>query len=281
MAAVHPAPIARQISTTNIGDNLPTMTRRVGSEPGPGESRARGTAASWRAVAALVDRSRRALYDYVRHQDHPITRDEAAGVLAMSHNLVAFHLDKLVEVGLLRARYEAAPLGRPRGRGRAPKVYESAETGVAVSIPERRYDLAGEILADALAEGSDEARSAAMRCARERGEELGRMASSGQHQPGHLHRAAALLADLGFEPSLAGERIVVRNCPFHALARHQPQLICGLNVAFVEGLLAGIRAPATAHLAPRPGMCCVEVRLRDAAETGAAGAPPCRDDGIG
>src|SRR5918997_3786565 len=105
---------------------------------------------SWHAVAALVDRSRRALYDYVRRQDHPVGREEAADATAMSRGLAAFHLDKLVDAGLLAARYEA-PGDQPRGRGRTPKVYEPLGDGLAVTIPERRYELIAEILADAVA----------------------------------------------------------------------------------------------------------------------------------
>jgi predicted ArsR family transcriptional regulator len=129
----------------------------------------------WNAVAALVDRSRRALYDYVRRQDHPVTREEAAEAQGMSRNLTAFHLDKLVESGLLCARYEAPP-DQPRGRGRAPKVYEPVGDGVAVTIPERRYELIAEILADAIANDPTHAEEAAHRHALQRGRDLGAQA---------------------------------------------------------------------------------------------------------
>jgi predicted ArsR family transcriptional regulator len=231
----------------------------------------------WHAVATLVDRSRRSLYAYVRGQDHPVTRDEAAGATSMSHNLAAFHLDKLVAVGLLRARYEA-PAGQRRGPGRTPKVYEATEHGIAVSIPDRRYALVGEILATAVAEAPANARAAALAGAHERGVELGRLVR-GPGRPdgdlagrdrGHdpLEPVVALLDELGFEPTVVSSedpgsprRLTVRNCPFHALAQCQPELVCSLNVAFVRGLLAGIGATRlVAELAPTPGHCCVEVR---------------------
>src|SRR5690606_29857665 len=126
------------------------------------------TGAPWQAVAALVDPVRRRLYEYVRRQDHPVTREEAADAHAISRNLTAFHLDKLVEAELLTARYEA-PTDQPRGRGRTPKVYEPAPEGVDLSIPQRRYELIGEILADTVAESRDDTRCAAERHAFERG----------------------------------------------------------------------------------------------------------------
>ncbi|MEV1328434.1 hypothetical protein AB0J20_02515 [Micromonospora costi] len=209
-------------------------------------------AASWQAVTALVDQVRRALYDYVRSQDHPVTRDEAAEALGISRNLAAFHLDKLVAAMLLQARYEA-PADQPRGRGRTPKVYEATPGCVSLTIPERRYDLIGQILAQAVAEDPTDARSAALRLARQRGVSIGREAGGGP--------VDALLGGLGFEPVESDESIRLRNCPFHDLAVQQTELVCGLNQAFVAGLLDGLgRTELRARLAPSPGACCVQIR---------------------
>jgi predicted ArsR family transcriptional regulator len=101
------------------------------------------------SIGTLADDTRRALYEHVSEQTEPISREEAAKAVGISPNMARFHLDKLVDAGLLRARYEA-PAGRPRGRGRAPKVYEPVGDGLSVTIPERRYELLAEILADAV-----------------------------------------------------------------------------------------------------------------------------------
>jgi predicted ArsR family transcriptional regulator len=207
----------------------------------------------WNAVAALVDRSRRALYDYVRRAGHPVSREEAADAQGISRNLAAFHLDKLVDVGLLQARYEPPP-GRPRGRGRAPKVYQPVGDEVAVSVPERRYELIAVILADAVAEDPHQAGQAAQRHAYRQGREVGARA----RQAGATIGAA--LSGLGFEPESADDRIVLGNCPFQALARRQTALVCGLNHAFVGGVVDGLgRTDRRARLEPRPGRCCVEI----------------------
>jgi predicted ArsR family transcriptional regulator len=206
----------------------------------------------WTAVTALADPSRQRLYDYVRRQSHPVSREEAADAVRISRSLAAFHLDKLVNAGLLRAHYETPP-GQPRGRGRAPKVYLPADDGLAITIPERRYELIAEILVDAVAESSDHAESAARRHATKRGRALGtRLRGAG---------LLDVLAGLGFEPEGTGEGpVVLRNCPFHALATRQTELVCGLNHAFITGLVDGLDVPGTrARLAPRPGACCVEV----------------------
>jgi predicted ArsR family transcriptional regulator len=203
---------------------------------------------SWDAVATLIDPSRRALFEYVRRQDHPVRREEAAAATGMSRGLAAFHLDKLVAAGLLAARYEA-PAG-PRGRGRTPKVYSAAGEGLEITVPQRRYELLAGILAEAHAEGVEPDR-----VAHRRGRDLGRRSAG----------AVAALADLGFEPEPAGGPVVLRNCPFRALAARHTALVCGLNLAFVSGILDGLgAADVDAELAPQPHMCCVRLTPRPA-----------------
>ncbi|MGH3681112.1 MAG: helix-turn-helix transcriptional regulator, partial [Natronosporangium sp.] len=198
----------------------------------------------WSAAAALVDSSRRALYDYVRRQDHPVTREEAAGAQHMSRGLAAFHLDKLVDAGLLRSRYQA-PTDRPRGRGRAPKVYEPAQDGLAITIPERRYRLIAEILADAVADDPEDAPEAARRQADQRGRDLAATVRAQDPETDLV----TVLAGLGFEPRPAATgRLRLHNCPFHALAARHRTLVCGINHAFLTGLVDTLAAGVVPEL---------------------------------
>lgn len=220
----------------------------------------------WQAVAALVDPVRRALYDHVRRQARPVSREEAAEAVSISRNLSAFHLDKLVDAGLLRARYEA-PADQPRGRGRAPKVYEPADGTLTMSVPPRQYELVGEILADAVAGDPSDARAAAERHAADVGRKIG--AAHRGHAASDVagtstddvSAAYATLTDLGFEPrrGTTGE-LSLGNCPFHGLAVRHPELVCGLNEALISGVLDGLGADGLcARLQPDPGSCCVRV----------------------
>jgi predicted ArsR family transcriptional regulator len=212
----------------------------------------------WQAVAALVDPVRRALYEYVRRQRRAVTREEAAAAQKISRSLTAFHLDKLVASGLLEARYEA-PAGRPRGRGRTPKVYE-ATGDLAVTVPPRRYDLVAEIMADALAAEPVPAGEAALREAYGRGHSVGIQRRAPGGGTASLVEVGQVLAEVGFEPAGEPHRLVLANCPFSALVARQPELICGISHAFVQGLLTGLAAERfTARLRPRPDACCVEV----------------------
>jgi len=241
-----------------------TLGRVDAGSPRRGEPAAAVTS-SLAAAAALADVSRRRMYEFIRAGRRPITREEAAATVGISRKLAAFHLDKLVEVGLLRASF--APVGGIRRVGRTPKVYEPTEAGVHISIPERQHDLLAEVLIDAVLAEDDgrSAREAAIDIARERGIRLGGEERE-RLRPGRLgtERAltliAAVLAGQGFEPDREGPiRLRLRNCPFQPLAGKAPGLVCVLNHAFLTGVVDGLRATsAMPLLRPCPGGCCVE-----------------------
>src|SRR5215813_8316330 len=108
-----------------------------------------------RAIAALDDDLRRGMYTFIRAARRPVTRDEAAAAVGISRKLAAFHLDKLVDAGVLRADYQQTG----RKVGRAPKVYQPVETDIAISLPPRQHDLLADILVDAVL--ADDSRDAA------------------------------------------------------------------------------------------------------------------------
>jgi predicted ArsR family transcriptional regulator len=222
------------------------------------------------ALAALGDEVRSALYHYVRRQNRPVTREEAAQAVRISVKLAAFHLDKLVDRGLLRADHEV-PQGVRRRVGRAPKRYSVSDREFSVSLPERRYELAGEILVDSLARMGEEQGGPPADVSRgvawDRGWHLGaglrEQRNLGRPGPERTMAAAEdLLDQLGYEPARDDRGgLVLRNCPFHALVQRQPQLVCALNAAFVDGMLRGLgNETVHADLRPETGLCCVCVR---------------------
>jgi hypothetical protein len=102
------------------------------------------------ALGALEDDLRRRLYLFVRAQGRPVTREEAAGAIGVSRKLAAFHLDKLVDRGLLVGTYARPPGRGGRGAGRSSKHYEPSDREFSVTIPERRYDLFGSVVLKAV-----------------------------------------------------------------------------------------------------------------------------------
>jgi predicted ArsR family transcriptional regulator len=221
------------------------------------------------ALALLGDELRRRMYRFVRSAGRPVTREEVAGDAGISRKLAAFHLDRMVEAGLLTATY-ARPAGRGGpGAGRSAKHYEPSSMQLDISLPERHYDLAGSLLAQAItdAQPDEPAARAALRVSRERGMELGRRARAERRRrpPGRdrgMAVAEEVLAEHGYEPYRPGPNVIaLRNCPFHALAQESRDLVCSMNRSFLDGMLRGLGNRSTeAVLECLPGDCCVTLR---------------------
>ena len=213
------------------------------------------------AVAALAEPTRRRLYEYVVRRAHPVGRDDVAGALGVPRATTAFHLDRLVAEGLLDVHYERRTGRTGPGAGRPAKLYRRSESSVEVSLPERRYDLAGDLLASAMDEAERSGvrpRAALERRARLSGRELGEATRAA----GIGGRGAVLqaLEQQGFEPRPEGPGIALANCPFHALAREHTELVCGMNLHLLEGVLEGVPSSGlSARLRPERGMCCVRL----------------------
>ena len=215
-------------------------------------------------IGALVEPVRRALYRYVAGQPGPVGREQAAAAVEVPVHTAKFHLDRLVDEGLLAVEFRRLTGRSGPGAGRPAKLYRRSELELSVSLPERRYDLAGRILAAAVDRSIDEGVPVAG-LVREVARDEGRAAAAGQ--AGSSVEPA--LERLGYEPRRQGDEVALVNCPFDALAREHTELVCGLNLAFVEGLLEGLDHPHVhACLVPEPQRCCVRVRARPAEDAG-------------
>lgn len=198
------------------------------------------------AVAALQDPVRRRLYEYVVGQRHEVGRNEAAEAAGVQRTLAAFHLDKLVEAGLLETVFRRLSGKSGPGAGRPAKLYRRSAAEYQVSLPQRDYRTAAALLAE-VAEGlglDNEVEAAARR--------------KGRAEAVAGVDVAGMLAERGYEP-VPEERgaLRMRNCPFHRLAEEFPPLVCGMNLALLEGLLA--ESSYTVRMDARPGWCCVVV----------------------
>ncbi len=214
-------------------------------------------------IGVLADDTRRALYEYVVARTDPVSREQAAAGVDLPLHRASFHLDRLVAEGLLDVEFRRLSGRTGPGAGRPSKLYRRADREFAVSLPERRYDLVGDILAAAVtraAEGSS-LEQALDECAREEGLEVG--GAAGSDDPRSLASLAEVLATQGYEPRVENDAVVLANCPFDSLARKHTSLVCGLNESFVQGVADGLGCPATACLEPSPDRCCVTARPAD------------------
>jgi predicted ArsR family transcriptional regulator len=220
---------------------------------------AAGVAADVAAVASLDEPTRRRIYDHVRAHAVPVSRDDVADALEVPRRTAAFHLDRLAEQGLLVVSFARRSGRSGPGAGRPAKLYQRSAREVSVSLPPRHYDLAGRLLAGAVAEAQhsgEPPREVLDRRARDFGRALA-AEQSGDDDTGVL---MTLLEDHGYEPRVAGGDIVLHNCPFHVMAQEHTELVCGMNLHLLEGVLVGLGTTGLhACLDPGPSRCCVRL----------------------
>jgi predicted ArsR family transcriptional regulator len=262
-----------------------------------GNDRAPGAVGDVAAVASLDEPTRRRVYDWVRGSALPVSRDEVAKALGVPRRTAAFHLDRLAELDLLSVTFARRSGRNGPGAGRTAKLYQRSAREVSISLPARQYDLAGQLLAGAVAESEQSGeppREVLGRRARAMGEAIAREWSGknaqpdsrdqrkGQHKDqrkdigrGRSRALVSILQDHGFEPEVKpmakpgveGSDIVLHNCPFHALAQEHTDLVCGMNVQLLDGVVDGLRdtgageAGVRAVFDPGEGRCCVRVEV--------------------
>lgn len=206
------------------------------------------------AVASLTDAKRLHLFELVASSPRPLGRDDVAEAAGMARSTVSFHLDRLVQDGLLAVEFHK-PAGRTGpGSGRPAKMYRTVGSEIGASVPDRNYDLAGELMAAAIeasqADGAPVAeslRAAAFLKGRELAEAAGDLEE--------------FLTESGYQPEHDGEGgYLLPNCPFHRLSQAHAAVVCDMNGAFLRGAAVGCGSPEE-RVAPAAGAghCCARI----------------------
>jgi len=221
-------------------------------------------------IAALGEPVRRALYRYVVAQAAPVGRDQAAAGAGVARHVARFHLDKLVEDGLLEVDYARPPGRGGPGAGRPAKLYRRAHRELSVSLPPREYEVAGRLLARAVTAAvrdripvSDALRDEARGLGHSLGRRARQQAGARPSRVALLAATTRVLSECGYEPRTDGNGVTLANCPFHALAEDFTDLVCGMNLDLMTGLVEGLdSSDLEARLQPTPGQCCVHLQRR-------------------
>lgn len=207
-------------------------------------------------AAVLADPIRRRLLAFVTAATEPVGRDEAAAAAGVSRSLVGYHLDELVDDGLLEVSYARRSGRTGPGAGRPAKLYRRAPVEVTVQLPTRDDALVAHLLATAVeADPTGAARQALRDATRAAGRSVGQSAPSGD-----IDAMVRVLDDRGYAPVQTDDGIRLRNCPFHHLVGDHLDLVCHLNHDLLDAAAREARVGLTAHLDPQPGHCCVVLR---------------------
>jgi predicted ArsR family transcriptional regulator len=192
--------------------------------------------------------------------------------VGIARHKAKFHLDRLEAEGLLEADYVRLTGRSGPGAGRPAKRYRRGRQEFAVTLPARDYELAGQIMADAIAESTRAGTpilEAIKGAALARG---GTLAEAAAEHPGEaeaaLDSAVRILSEHGYEPRRIDHTVAMANCPFHALAASHQELVCGLNHSMLRGFVdAAAPGLLEARLEPGENRCCVLLTVRSGPPT--------------
>jgi predicted ArsR family transcriptional regulator len=206
------------------------------------------------ALASLGDEKRRQLFELVSSSRGAVGRDDVAQRTGLPRSTVSFHLDRLVQDGLLAVEFHKPPGKAGPGSGRPAKMYRPVAAEIGASVPDRNYDLAGELMAAAIE------RSTSV------GEPIEDTLPSESWRVGNAMAEAAetlqdFLVQAGYRPQPDGDGgFLLPNCPFHRLSDKHPGVVCTMNGAFLQGAAARLEASG-GRVAPAdvPGHCCARI----------------------
>lgn len=223
--------------------------------------------ATFDRLIALCEPARRDLYFYVVNRGRWVSRNEAAEALDLRRGLVAHHLDRLADDGLLGVEYRRLTGRSGPGAGRPAKLYRRADRQFELTIPPRNPTLVGLLLTDAIARAGEQAepvRRTLVDAARDAGADAGRQAKSGRSDTDRRRALTDLLSAYGYAPYAEHGELSLANCPYEPLAESDRDLVCTMNLALVEGAAAGVglRRAECSLRSPAPGGCCVHVTPR-------------------
>jgi predicted ArsR family transcriptional regulator len=144
-------------------------------------------------------------------------------------------------------------------------LYRRSSRQLSVTLPERRYDVAAQLLASSIdnstADGStvtDSLNTAAAHWGHAVGDQARAAAGPRPSADRLITSICEALTEYGYEPHRVGNTIVLGNCPFDTLAREHTQLVCGMNHAILAAVIEQLqKTPLTARLEPAPDRCCV------------------------
>lgn len=189
--------------------------------------------------AALASSVRREIIEELAASGS-LTAQELGERLELHVNTVRFHLQMLVDAGLV----ETQPQVLPR-RGRPKHLYSV--------IPDREETAIADMV-EVMAEVMDSPRPIDNEVLIEAGRRWGkRLEAHGD--------VVSVLDALGFDPKVSGPTIALRQCPFKKAGQRHPQIVCQIHLGMVKQMVSKDCPDVRVTLLPlvEPDLCLVEM----------------------
>lgn len=227
-------------------------------------------------ICVLADGTRSQIFQWII-EHNPVTTKEIAERFSLHRNVARAHLDKMVDIELLRFERKKKSAG-----GRPAKLYFLGKTPVDLHFPPRQYLLLTNLLVQIIKRLSSQIgdgegpQTAAV--AEAVGYDAGRSVFGGPPTPARegakidfddvMGRVVVEMNALGFHCellSLAAKEaeIKVHNCIFNEVAIEDPQLTCRLDMGLLRGLLSrhlpNFSVESHKCVSSEKSHCCVKI----------------------
>ncbi len=209
----------------------------------------------------------------LRRADQPLSAAEISEMLGLHVNTARFHLDGLVDDGLVERTTELrATPGRPR------ILYASD----GPTIGPRSYELLAEMLTGFVASLPD-AGPGTVALGKSWGRHLIERSAPSERVDADesVARLTRMLDAVGFDPEPHASdhevEVHLQRCPFREVAEKHTEVVCALHLGLMQGALEELDAPVTAaslHPFVTPHLCVARLRPREADAEATDGLAP-------
>jgi predicted ArsR family transcriptional regulator len=212
-----------------------------------------------RSHGALAVPARVAVLDHLRACPQPIDAQAVAAATGQHVTTVRFHLDVLIEAGLVTTSRQ-----QPHGRGRPRTLY--SPTFRDRGTPGGAYRELAEVLAASFDTTPARRKRRAERAgadwaARRLGPAPDATSSPAISSAEARRRVTGMFAEMGFGPEPTSDgRLLLHDCPFRDVARAHPEVVCVAHQGLLTELLARLDPAGSAPVLEPftlPGLCVI------------------------
>jgi predicted ArsR family transcriptional regulator len=191
----------------------------------------------------LADPTRYHIYEYITKKHKKVSVQEIAEAFNIHPNVARLHLTKLEDVNMIVSETQKTGKG-----GRPSRLYRLSDKVIQLHFPFRDYQLLSKIAIQTVAKLGDVGKQALYETGKNFGKEL--VAQRIPHdqsvqeltfaEKAEIVKEAAEAAGLypTFEYNEKEGKIYLQvfNCPFKEIALQEPEIICQLHYAFLQGM---------------------------------------------
>ncbi|AMX82904.1 transcriptional regulator [Geobacillus subterraneus] len=221
----------------------------------------------------LSDPTRFHIYEYMAKIHREVSVQEIAEKFHIHPNVARLHLTKLEDVRMVVSDTQKTGKG-----GRPSRLYRLSDEVVGLYFPFRDYKLLAQIAIQTMAKLGP----AGLEALRETGKQFGyelvasRLPHNGSTGALTLEEKIRIMEEAaeaaGFLPQFHYEEdegmlyLDIFNCPFKEIAVQQPDTVCGMHHAFLEGMVEALFADAnmaeTENMMDGSRRCAYRIAIR-------------------